>query len=147
MTWADHEVEWLRDAFSRGLSGTAAAQESSSRIGRSLTRQAVIGKWNRLGLKRPDMGHGPRVTSRPLSPGNIDDPNHEPRGCRYIFGGVGEPEGWAYCQEPQKQGSSYCPEHYAICVVGTLDDAKRDALLSVTKGPNNERTIHHQGGS
>lgn len=49
------------------------------------------------------------MTRRKKSSAPVDP--HEPVGCRSI---EGDPHGvWAYCQKPQKPGSSYCPRHHA----------------------------------
>jgi hypothetical protein len=41
-----------------------------------------------------------------------DDPaKTEPLGCRFIYGDPGITH-WNFCQEPQREGSSYCDHHY-----------------------------------
>lgn len=47
----------------------------------------------------------------------MDDINpQEPVGCLWIEGDPMEPD-WRYCQQPKKEGSSFCPEHHARCYV------------------------------
>lgn len=51
-----------------------------------------------------------------------DDINpREPVGCRWIEADLRED--WSYCQQPQKRGSSFCPEHHDRAY---YDPRKRD---------------------
>jgi hypothetical protein len=39
--------------------------------------------------------------------------DYKPKACRYIFNE--DPKAPDWCNQPVKKGTSYCPEHYALC--------------------------------
>lgn len=56
---------------------------------------------------------------------------HDPVGCRYI---EGDPHGvWSYCQETQREGSSYCERHHARCFRRASDAEAREIRAVLRK--------------
>jgi len=140
--WTDGEVAILEKLWVEGFSASHIAAE----LGHGLTRSAVIGKANRLGLRRLVNGNTLRaardgarraraekkVQANPVKQGRSrttkTDPFSEvPSGndvtriigimeierhdCHWI---EGDPKGsYTFCSRPVKQGTSWCPEHYA----------------------------------
>jgi GcrA cell cycle regulator len=64
--WAPEHSDALRDCLSRGMSYGQAASAINARFGTEFTRNAVVGRANRLGLKPASVK---KVTSRPRRPG------------------------------------------------------------------------------
>lgn len=146
MAWTDAEEQWVRRCFHDGMSAAAAARASVAEIGRRMSRNAIIGKWHRMGLVRSGGQKGPQIRP-PLVVGERRS-GHEPSGCRYVIGEVGSEGGWRYCQEPQRPDSSYCPEHHAQCYMRMVDPDGDDWLNSASKGARNGRSRRratHQG--
>ena len=49
--WKEEHIEYLRECANKGLSGSEMAEELSKRFSIHLTRNAIIGKAHRLGIK------------------------------------------------------------------------------------------------
>ena len=49
-------------------------------------------------------------------------------GCAYV---VDESDGWRSCGASRKLGSSYCPEHHALCHIACGTKAETDRLREV----------------
>jgi len=133
--WTEDRIKRLTMLWNMGLS---AAQASAHFPGQS--RNSIIGKWVRLGLRRGTNGHvtpgagrppaasRPRVkTSKPLPPPEPIDEDHEPVAyseaseshCRALLDRRG-PDGLLMCCGRQRMRwaypdgafvSSYCPRH------------------------------------
>jgi GcrA cell cycle regulator len=128
MTWTSERVAQLRSGFNAGLTCAQIACE----IG--VSRNAVIGKMNRLGLSRGRAPAAPRMcsggpTRRPkiltqrlmlkalfASEPIADDVvstepcsllNLEPRKCRWPINGAG----FTFCGNTTADGMSYCTGH------------------------------------
>lgn len=92
-----------------------------------LSAQCDPDKWVRF-KGRPSVGH-PQLSSSPYP----DDRS----GCRYILDGDARPR---CCGVGRRPGSSYCPEHHALCHLagGTVAEAKRlrevEALATAVGG-------------
>ena len=98
MGWTDDRIAALRMYWSAGLT----AQEIADRMGQ-VTRNAVIGKVNRLGLDaRPSPIIRPAVT------------RDRRDACQWIFGDA-DGMNTSYCGAPVKPKSSYCEFHHARC--------------------------------
>ena len=69
------------------------------------TRNAVAGRCHRLGLASHDGVGGYAAQRRKVRS------TQEPSGCRWIHGDPAD-EGWAYCQDRRRPGSSYCDHHH-----------------------------------
>lgn len=141
-SWPDEAVDTLQRLWVEGFSASQIAAE----LGHGLTRSAVLGKANRLGLGRLVNGNtlraardgarraraGKKEQANPAKQGRSrtakTDPFSEvPSGndvtrivgimeierhdCHWI---EGDPKGsYTFCGKPVKQGTSWCPEHYA----------------------------------
>jgi GcrA cell cycle regulator len=132
MTWTAERVALLRSYANAGLSCAQIAAE----IG--VTRNAVIGKLNRLGLSRGRSGPGPRAptvrrhqartpmlaqrlalkamfASEPIADNVVSaEPcsllNLAPRKCRWPIS-VAETSGLNFCNNIAAEGWSYCAGH------------------------------------
>lgn len=93
--WTKDYTEKLVELWGKG---TSAADIAKS-LGPKFSRNAVIGKANRLGLKRPDEGKERPAFSFPAA-----------LECRWPEGQPDE-EGFDFCRQPVAPGKSYCPEH------------------------------------
>lgn len=133
MRWTHEATEWVRRCAESGLSAGEASTKSLAEIGHHYTRRAIIGKLWRMGIRSPAPRGQPRQLA-PAPPLTDAGPNQEPRGCRYVLGTVGAPEGWRYCQGSQKPGSSYCPEHHEICHISAVDGTSLAGVNSAPKG-------------
>jgi GcrA cell cycle regulator len=130
--WTTERVAMLRTCFNAGLSCAQIAQE----IG--VTRNAVIGKMNRLGLsrgRRIAAPGTPRAAASPRRPHvltqrlalkalfaaepmvtNVVSPepcslfNLTARKCRWPIGSVGTPD-FNFCGNSTADGVSYCTGH------------------------------------
>ena len=58
MTWTDEKTEAVKQNFAFGLSARQSAESINARFGTAVTRNAIIGKLDRLGLKRPPRPDG-----------------------------------------------------------------------------------------
>lgn len=129
--WTEERTALLRALWAEGLSCTQIADQ----IG-GLSRNAVIGKSNRLGLprrkrkegapRRPKEKRAYRIGRASVAPDLFQDALPPPdflgipfvetdaKTCMY-------PEGdgahMLFCGQPRKDESSYCPGHHAICWV------------------------------
>ncbi len=76
MSWTDERIDQLRTMWDKGMSASQIAEQ----LGGGITRNAVIGKAHRLGLKsRPspvkaDSGAVPRAKAAPAPAVKIQDP-------------------------------------------------------------------------
>lgn len=94
--WTDARIRKLTELWSQG----ASTRDIARSLGGGISRNAVIGKANRLGLKRPDEEKDGR---RPFSfPGPLE--------CRWSTGQPDE-EDFDFCREPVLTGKPYCAEH------------------------------------
>src|SRR6476660_3908002 len=111
--WTTERVAMLRSFFNAGLSCAQIAQE----IG--VSRNAVIGKMNRLGLsrgRRTAAAGTPRAAS-PRRPHVLTQRlalnslfNLTARKCRWPIGSVGTPD-FTFCGNGTADGVSYCTGH------------------------------------
>ena len=96
---------WWDESKCTELEKLWLAGKSAREIGLELhtSRMAVIGKANRMGLasKKADKDRELRF------------PTYTPSTCQWIDG---DPPGeYSYCGAEVQAGSSYCPEHRAVC--------------------------------
>lgn len=137
-TWTDERVDLLRDLLAFGA-GTAEIA-----LHMHITRNAVISKATRMGLKlngtqgRPQTERKPRTRRKPMldrvvklpkkerpklppepppAPGvrSITFMELEPRDCRWPMGGPTDPP-LLFCGARAEVGSSYCPYHHDLSV-------------------------------
>lgn len=123
-TWTEDRVERLKADVALNISATAiAARLSDDEV--TITRNAVLGKLDRMGLKLNYRGVKTRTTPfRGLRTKEIERRKKkcgefmgiplldlQPDQCRYPQG-----EGpFLFCGQPQQEGQPYCDTHCAIC--------------------------------
>ena len=98
MSWTEEKVEKLKELW-----GKKTASEIAQIIG-NVSRNAIIGKANRLGLRR-EVEKKDKI--------NIiknEDVLLETKGCRWPFGDPGN-EDFYFCGAKQVPGKPYCLEH------------------------------------
>lgn len=142
-TWTPAAVAHLRAEFAKGVSGALIAESLHAELGILVSRNAIMGKLNRLGIKRGDAPVTLSRTPRPRKPKNAIDakiadireqlsvaPKSEPQFrcvglldlthdmCRYPHGDPGQ-EGFGFCGEQTFAGTSWCPFHFRITHVRT----------------------------
>ena len=95
MSWNEENIRELRRLWDAGYSASAIGKQ----IG--ITKNAVIGKAHRLGLKsRPS----------PIKRKTFVLPTTNERMCQWPIGNPGEP-GFRFCDQPAAPGRPYCNEH------------------------------------
>jgi len=100
MEWNIAREARLRDLWKDGWTTRDIAAELGG-----VTRNAVIGKAHRLGLSQrpqPVKKHDEEI-----------DVKRAERACQFIAGDICDDA--HKCGETVKHGSSYCPEHHAVC--------------------------------
>lgn len=123
-SWNDARDAMLRTRFTEGLTASQIARA----IGGGLTRNAVIGRLHRLGLRRGQPTPRPRVVTfkplpKPVAPKITEvlepeacGPIHDfppSGGCKWIHGVVPGPD-WQCCGAPIAEvGKPYCAFHAA----------------------------------
>jgi GcrA cell cycle regulator len=117
MAWTDESVEILRTMWLEGRS----AREIGDRLG--MTRNAVIGKANRLGLSHKSKTTPPRpavpteVKNRAMSPLDLNE-----RMCRWPIGHPGDAD-FHFCGSSRIPGRPYCEDHCAVAYRGRAVEA------------------------
>ncbi|MEM7071676.1 MAG: GcrA family cell cycle regulator [Pseudomonadota bacterium] len=97
--WSEDRVKILKEMWKTGYS----ARQISQKLG-GVTRNAVIGKANRLGLSQR-----PRAIRRiPIAP-----PTSHESSCQWPIGNPGEP-GFHLCLKRALPGKPYCQAHCNI---------------------------------
>ena len=97
--WTDEQVKLLVDLWQSGYT----ARQISDQL-EVFTRNAVIGKANRLGLSAA-VKNSPRREER-----TIDASFMRASSCQWPEGTPGMPQ-FRYCGKPVEQGYPYCSEH------------------------------------
>lgn len=127
-TWTDERLAMLTAAW-----GTVRAAEIADELnaelpieGYTFTKAAVVGKANRIGLKK--LQRAARGTGRPRKNPPPPEPVPQPdamgialpdlmrKHCRYPFGEGIETR---FCGNNRRDGSSYCEFHHAKCTIKT----------------------------
>lgn len=113
MAWTDERIERLKALWDEGLSASQIAKE----LGEGVTRNAVIGKAHRLGLKsrpspvksdkKPVKRAQTKSDKQPVTLLDLTD-----RMCKWPIGHPGEP-GFHFCGKPVEPGMPYCAAHCA----------------------------------
>ncbi len=140
VSWTDDRITELTRLLALGTSCSQIASEMGG-----TTRNAVIGKIHRLGLKslhasgpRPKRlteASAPRIRIRfrkpptvaapapelfvvPLAPSrdNITITDLEPDECRFSIGGGEGGQPYFFCGHAKREGSSYCGHHACITI-------------------------------
>lgn len=117
--WSEADIELLKRMFEEGTSSTS---EMVATLGGRYTRNAVIGKLHRMGLKRerqirPRKVEQPKLWKPKLVPvpepvienqiGTVEFFDLERRHCRWPM------EGKTYCGAQRVKGHPYCAAHRA----------------------------------
>ena len=103
INWTEAKVKKLAKLWGKGIS----ARDIAEKLGEGITRNAVIGKANRLGLTK-DL--------QPKSRSKVIDDNSDKmfhlkiKGCRWPFGDPGTDE-FHFCGAKQELGKPYCLDH------------------------------------
>ncbi|GAB4576320.1 MAG: GcrA family cell cycle regulator [Rhodothalassiaceae bacterium] len=117
MSWTDEKIAALRKLWDKGLSASQIATE----IGDGVTRNAVIGKAHRLGLKArpspvketpPQKAEAPKARRKATKDKRVGLLDLTERMCKWPIGHPGEAE-FHFCGRPSTPGLPYCPEHCA----------------------------------
>ena len=100
MSWTEEKVNKLKDLWGKGKTASQIAE-----IIGGISRNAVIGKANRLGLNET------KKQGKVLEIDNTDKMFHlKIKGCRWPFGDPGTDD-FRFCGKPQVLGKPYCAEH------------------------------------
>ena len=98
--WTEAKVKKLEKLWTKNT----PARDIAKQLGKGISRNAIIGKANRLGLTR---------TAEKKEKKNIivnEDVLLDTRGCRWPFGDPGN-EDFHFCGDIQVPGKPYCLEH------------------------------------
>lgn len=138
MTWTAQETECLKALWNEGHIGHEIALLMEEKFGRPYTRNAVIGKADRLALchrrapranagrprKRPDpVLQLVKARPRALSAAEVPAKQRKtffqlrPCDCRWPYGEVGTP-GFFFCGLARESLKPYCPAHVGLSVRG-----------------------------
>lgn len=134
--WSPERLEFVKDKWMKGWTATQIAKE----LGEGISRNAVIGKVHRLGLKRDsdlaerikrhhakkngEAGARSRTRKKAVLPAAVIMPPDETNegitimelknlSCRAIIG-LGSDKMARYCGYETEQGKSFCPWHYSL---------------------------------
>lgn len=118
MAWTDERIERLKSLWDEGLSASQIAKE----LGEGVTRNAVIGKAHRLGLKsRPSPVKTdkakPKAPTKKSARKSGDKQvvtllDLTDRMCKWPIGHPGDPD-FHFCGKPAEPGMPYCAAHCA----------------------------------
>lgn len=139
MSWSDDRIELLKQLWEKGLSASQIAEE----LGQGVTRNAVIGKAHRLGLKSrpspvkadvpkkaaPQQKPKPKPAAKPQRVTLLDLSD---KICKWPHGHPGE-EDFHFCGKSVQPGFPYCPEHCAVAYQAQLP--RRDRRPMPPLGP------------
>ncbi|MEK7505920.1 MAG: GcrA family cell cycle regulator [Patescibacteria group bacterium] len=118
--WTDERVARLKSLWAEGLSASQIAR----RLGNT-TKNAVIGKINRLGL----------ISSRPKTPtprnGGME--NLKESSCRWPIGHPGESD-FHYCEKKAEPSRPYCLEHCDMSYQPKNEKEKADRVARKLAG-------------
>ncbi|RMB00593.1 GcrA family cell cycle regulator [Eilatimonas milleporae] len=117
MAWTDERIEQLKKLWDEGLSASQIAKE----LGEGVTRNAVIGKAHRLGLKsRPSPVKSDKTKAKaPAKKAAKKEAKKfvtlldlTDRMCKWPIGHPGDPD-FHFCGRPAEPGMPYCATHCA----------------------------------
>jgi len=113
MSWTDERIDALKTLWDKGLSASQIAKE----LGENVTRNAVIGKAHRLGLKsRPSPVKTERKTVKKVAKKPVKKVvtllDLTDRMCKWPIGHPGEAN-FHFCGRPTEPGMPYCAAHCA----------------------------------
>lgn len=129
MSWTPERIEKLQTLWEKGLSASQIAED----LGDGVSRNAVIGKAHRLGLKARPSPVKTEVEARPATPPAPRKPKAasaakparvslldlNERICKWPHGHPGE-DNFHFCGKAVQPGFPYCGEHCAIAYQAQL---------------------------
>ncbi|RME67195.1 MAG: global cell cycle regulator GcrA-like protein, partial [Alphaproteobacteria bacterium] len=116
MSWTDERIAKLRKLWDDGLSASQIAQKLGN-----VTRNAVIGKAHRLGLKArpspvkqetPPPKAAPKKPKSAAKPAKVTLLDLNERMCKWPIGHPGEAD-FHFCGKKAEAGFPYCSAHCA----------------------------------
>lgn len=126
--WSTEQSDALREFVLGGFSFAQSAVKINEKFGTRYTRNGAIGRAHRIGLSAPTkLKEPPKPRKHQLYrprpklvapaqfdrcevlPGNVSLLELADNGCRYP---TDDRSPFVFCNSPQRDGSSYCPEHY-----------------------------------
>ena len=103
VNWTEAKVKKLAKLWGKNI----PARDIAYKLGEGITRNAVIGKANRLGLNKDMKPKNIIITTND----NTDKMFHlKIKGCRWPFGEPGKDD-FHFCGERQALGKPYCIDH------------------------------------
>lgn len=117
MSWTDERIELLKNLWDSGQSASQIAKE----LGEGVTRNAVIGKAHRLGLKsrpspvkadKPEVPAAPKRVEKKEAKKLVTLLDLTDRMCKWPHGHPGD-EDFHFCGKPSEPGMPYCAAHCA----------------------------------
>jgi len=117
MSWTDERIELLKNLWDSGQSASQIAKE----LGEGVTRNAVIGKAHRLGLKsrpspvkadKPEAAAAPKRVEKKEAKKLVTLLDLTDRMCKWPHGHPGD-EDFHFCGKPSEPGMPYCAAHCA----------------------------------
>ena len=117
MSWTDERIELLKNLWDSGQSASQIAKE----LGEGVTRNAVIGKAHRLGLKsrpspvkadKPEAPAAPKRVEKKEAKKLVTLLDLTDRMCKWPHGHPGD-EDFHFCGKPSEPGMPYCAAHCA----------------------------------
>ncbi|WCL54789.1 GcrA family cell cycle regulator [Gimibacter soli] len=117
MSWTDERIELLKNLWDSGQSASQIAKE----LGEGVTRNAVIGKAHRLGLKsrpspvkadKPEAPAAPKRVEKKEAKKLVTLLDLTDRMCKWPHGHPGD-EDFHFCGKPSEPGMPYCASHCA----------------------------------
>ena len=103
--WTKSKIDRLSNMWAKGVS----AREISEKLG-NISRNAVIGKANRLGLSKKLKEKEPLKTDKEL---NVTALIATMKGCKWPIGHPGDDD-FYFCGKEVIPGKPYCGEHCVI---------------------------------
>ena len=108
MTWTQPVVEDLKRLAESGISASQIAKELNKRHGINVSRSAVLGKINRLGITMAT-AVGPRQDEEEPEPEGLDVFSLKPFSCRWPISGEGHQA--RFCGKRKQPQYPYCAVH------------------------------------
>lgn len=114
LAWTDERIKLLQRLWEKGLSASQIASE----LGDGITRNAVIGKAHRLGLKSrpsplkaaPPQKAQAKQTKTKSDSEKVTLLQLTDRICKWPIGHPGEPD-FHFCGKKSESGQPYCAKH------------------------------------
>ena len=102
MSWTEEKVNKLKDLWGKGKTASQIAE-----ILGGVSRNAVIGKANRLGLSKKAKKQESKIEEKNIS---LNSLIADMKGCKWPIGHPGDSD-FYFCGKPVIPGKPYCGEH------------------------------------